>query len=568
MSQKPWLPHYDPGVPHSLAPYPDKTLLDVVAEAARQRPDHPALIFKGTRVSYAALEARANALAAALVALGVQKGDRVAIMVPNSPQAVIGQLGAWRAGALVVPLNPLYTGPELEKALNTSGATAMLVLTPFYDKVKGIQPRTGLRHVIATHITEYLPPHLRVAFLLLKDRKEGHRVRLRAGDLWLGDLLNRYAGAPAPAVAVHGDDAALLIFTGGTTGAPKAAVGTHAALFMAGTQLHAWARGMLNDWQDAIMLLLPLFHAAGNVGVLTVGLVGHNPLVLVPNPRDLDDVIATVRQTRPAFLPGVPTLFNALLEHRAVRAGRADFSSIKLSFAGAAPLMAETRQRFQALTGGRIVEAYALTESMMAAILGPVCGSDRPGAVGMPLPDVEVRAIPAEGPAPGDDAREPASLPAGEVGEIIIRAPQLMAGYWQQPEETANMLRDGWLYTGDLGYVDEAGYVYIVDRKKDLIKPSGFQVWPREVEEVIASHPDVAEVSVAGIPDPHQGEAVKAWVVLRPGAAATADALRAFCKERLAAYKVPRQVEFRASLPKSNVGKVLRRELVAGEKKL
>jgi len=342
---------------------------------------------------------------------------------------------------------------------------------------------------------------------------------------------------------------------------------------MAGMQLHAWAEGVLVDWEDALVLALPLFHAAGNVGVLTTGLVGHHPLVLIPNPRDLDDLIATIQRTRPAFLPGVPTLFNALLEHPAVRSGRADFSCLKLSFAGAAPLMAETRQRWQKLTGGRIVEAYALTESMMAAVMGPVRGSDRPGAVGMPLPDVEVRIVPldaSETRGPLDDPSfdgAPAPLPAGEVGEIIIRAPQLMQGYWQKPEETYGMLRFGWLFTGDLGYLDEAGYVYIVDRKKDLIKPSGFQVWPREVEEVLASHAAVQEVSVAGVPDPHQGEAVKAWVVLRAGAEASAEELRAWCRERLAAYKVPRQIEFRQNLPKSQVGKVLRRELVSAERK-
>jgi long-chain acyl-CoA synthetase len=244
-----------------------------------------------------------------------------------------------------------------------------------------------------------------------------------------------------------------------------------------------------------------------------------------------------------------------------VQAKPESFTSLKLSFAGAAPLMAETRERWQKLTGGRIVEAYALTESMMAAVLGPVRGTDKPGAVGMPLPDVEVRVIP---PVEGGDPERDA-LPLGEMGEVVIRAPQLMQGYWQAPEATREMLRDGWLFTGDLGYVDADGYVYLVDRKKDLIKPSGFQVWPREVEEVIAAHPAVAEVSVAGVPDPLQGEAVKAWVVLRAGETLEPEALQAFCRERLAAYKVPRRVEIRETLPKSGVGKVLRRELVAEE---
>jgi long-chain acyl-CoA synthetase len=561
METKPWLRSYDAGVPPTLAPYPAATLLDVIAATARQRPNHTALIFKGTRITYLELEQQSDALAAALAGLGVRKGDRVALLLPNSPQAVIAQVGAWKAGAIVAPLNPLYTEAELEYALNNAGAIAVIALTPYYGKVKAVQPRTQVRSVIAAHIGEYLPLGLRLAFRLLKDRQEGHRIQLRAGDHWFLQMVAGSAGAPRPAVAVTASDPALLISTGGTTGSPKAAVGTHGSLYMAGRQLHTWAQGVLVDWDDSIVLALPLFHAAGNVGVFTTAVVGRNPLVLVPDPRNLDDLVQTVQKLRPSFLPGVPTLFIALLNHPAVRSGRADFSSLKLSFAGAAPLMAETRQRWETLTGGRIIEAYALTESMMAAILGPVRGEDRPGAVGLPLPDVEVRITPLAEDIPG--GAEPASLPAGEVGEIILRAPQLMQGYWNRPDETGAMLRDGWLYTGDLGHLDEAGYVYIVDRKKDLIKPSGFQVWPREVEEVIAAHPAVSEVSVAGVPDPYQGEAVKAWVVLRADADIAAEALQAHCRERLAAYKVPRQIEFRAALPKSAVGKVLRRALVA-----
>lgn len=562
MNAKPWLKNYDPGVPASLAPYPNRTLLDAVADAARERPHHPALLFKGGQVTWGALERQSSALAAALAALGVRKGDRVALMLPNSPQAIIGQVGAWKAGAMAVPLNPQYTETELEHALNTCGAEVIIVLTLFYDKVKTLQPRTGVRHVIATNIGEYLPPITRIAFKLLKEKKDGHRIYLRPGDLWLVDLLARYQAGARPIVSIGPSDAALLIFTGGTTGNPKAAVGTHGALLMAGMQLHTWANSVLKDWEDPIVAALPMFHAAGNVGVLTTALVGRNPLALVPNPRDLDDLIATIKKTRPAFLPGVPTLFIALLNHKAVQSGQADFSSIKLSFAGAAPLLADTKQRFETLTGGRIVEAYALTESFMAAVLGPVRGKDKPGAVGMPLPDVDVRIAPAEANPDDHETR----LAPGEVGEIAICAPQLMQGYWQNPDETASMLRGGWLYTGDLGYLDSDGYVYIVDRKKDLIKPSGFQVWPREVEEVIATHPAVAEVSVAGVPDAYQGEAVQAWIVLRAGQSASSDEVRAFCKERLAAYKVPKHVEFRDALPKTNVGKVLRRALVAEKK--
>jgi len=301
-----------------------------------------------------------------------------------------------------------------------------------------------------------------------------------------------------------------------------------------------------------------LFHAYGLAGVLATGLVGHNTFALIPNPRDLNDLLVTIQKVKPAFLPGVPTLFNALLNHPKVKSGQADLKSIKLCVSGASSLLAETKQRFESLTGGRIVEAYAMTESMLGATMSPVFGKYKPGSIGIPLPDVEVRITDVD-TGQGD-------LAPGEVGEILLCAPQTMQGYWNKPDETANILRDGWLYTGDIGYQDEDGYVFIVDRKKDLIKPSGFQVWPREVEEVIAADPAVAEVCVGGIPDAFSVEAVKAWVVLQAGQEISAAELRAYCREKLAGYKVPKSVEFRDSLPKTTVGKILRRELVARDR--
>lgn len=559
MTGKPWLQHYDPDVPPTLAPYPQRTLIDVLRAAAGERPHHPALIFKGTPLSYEALERQSNALADALLALGIQQGERVALILPNSPQTLLCQFGVWKAGAVAAPINPLYTQDELEHALQVSGATAAVALTPFYAKVKAVQPRTDVRFVIATNIKEYLSPVLRLLFTVAKEKKEGHRITLQAGDYRLQDLLQMHAHAAVPSVRVDAGDPAVLLFTGGTTGTPKAAIGTHGGLVMAGMQLHAWLGAVMKPWEDPVLCNMPLFHVYGQGGVLTCALVGHHPLVMVPNPRDLEDVLATIRKSRPAFLPGVPTLFIALLNHPKVLAGKADLRSVKLCLCGAAPLMADTKQRFEALTGGRIVEGYALTESIMATVLTPVNGTYKEGSTGLPLPDVELRIVDTE-----EDGRE---LPSGVVGEVLMRAPQLMAGYWQNPEETALTVRAGWLYTGDLGYLDEDGYLFLVDRKKDVIKPSGFQVWPREVEEVLAAHPAVAEVGVAGVPDAYSGEAVKAWVVLREGKQVSVEELRAYCGEKLAAYKVPKQIEFRTALPKSMVGKVLRRELAAGAEK-
>ena len=399
---------------------------------------------------------------------------------------------------------------------------------------------------------------LGILYTLLKEKKEGDRVRLQPGDLWLNDLLHEHAGSSRPQVNVLPDDPAIMLFSGGTTGIPKIAIGTHQSLLMSGMQIRAWFGNFLQDWSDIIMLNMPLFHVYGMAGVFPTGLVAHAPLAVVPNPRDINDMISTIQKVKPAFLPGVPTLFNALLNHPKVQAGKVSLKSLKLNISGAAPLMTETKLRFEKATGGRIVEGFGMTESMMATITTPIQGLYKPGAVGIPVPDVELRVVDADN---GET-----ELPPGQVGEFILRAPQLMREYWGKPAETAKTIRNGWLYTGDLGYLDEDGYMFIVDRKKDVIKPSGFQVWPREVEEVIATHPAVAEVSVAGIPDAYQSEAVKAWVVLRAGQTACEEELRAHCRQKLAGYKIPKQVEFLDALPKSHIGKTLRRELVAREK--
>jgi long-chain acyl-CoA synthetase len=553
-----WLQHYDQGVPDTLSPYPERTLLDDLAEAVAERPDAPALLFKGRSVTHGELDRLSDAFAAALAGLGAAPGDRVALLLPNCPQFLIGELGAWKAGAILVPLNPIYTEQELEGALRRTGAGTILVLTPFYRRIKAVQPRTALTRVVATNVKEYLPPLLRVLFTLAKERKDGHRVTLDDGDLWLGDLLDRHRGAPRPPVPVGPDDRAVILMSGGTTGTPKGVVGLHRHYTTTGRQLGTWLQAGTTPWDDVIMAALPLFHSFANIGIQSVAFRNHNAMALVPNPRDLDDLLGTIAKTRPTAFSGVPTLFNALLHHPKVGAGKVDFSSIKVCFSGAAPLLAETKRRFEELTGGRIVEGYSLTEAMLACAVNPVEGPNKIGSVGMPLPDVEIRIV---GPAGGG------RLPAGEVGEILIRAPQLMAGYWDDPEETAITVRtrDGerWLHTGDLGYLDDDGYLFIVDRMKDLIKTHGYQVWPREIEEVLATHPAVAEVGVAGVPDEAKGEVAKAWVVLAAGEQASVEELRAFCRERLAPYKVPATVEFRSELPKTMVGKVLRRALTA-----
>jgi long-chain acyl-CoA synthetase len=558
-SVKPWLAQYDADVAVSVAPYPDKTLLDYLSDLAREHGDRPVLLFKGTSMSYATLERLSTAFAAALAAEGVRAGDRVALLLPNCPQFFIAQFGIWKAGAVVVPLNPIYSERELETAITAVGATHIVVLTPFYQRIKNIQPRAGVRRVIATSIKEYLPALLRVLFTLLKEKKTGHRITLAQEDVWFQALIEAHRLSPRPAVTVRPDGRAVILSSGGTTGTPKGVVGLHRHYVAAGLQLCEWTKSALHAWTDVIMLPLPMFHVYANVGVQPLAFVAPAPLSIVPNPRDIADLLKTIRQVKPAFFNGIPTLYTAILNHPDVRAGKVSLRSIKLCFSGASALMAETKRQFEEATGARLVEGYSLTEGMMACCVNPVKGKNKIGSIGLPLPDVEVRIVDAE--------RGDRDLPFGDVGELILRAPQYMAEYWNNPAETADTLRtrgEGgpWVHTGDLAYMDDEGYIFIVDRKKDMLKTSGFQVWPREIEEVLAAHPAVMEASVAGIPDPVKGEVPKGWVVLKAGQHVTEDELRVFCRERLAPYKVPAQIEFRKDLPKTMVGKVLRRALV------
>jgi long-chain acyl-CoA synthetase len=553
-----WVANYDAGIPHTLAPYPERTLLDYLTENAEQYGERTALLFKGRSISYRELDRLSDAFAAGLLQLDIKRGDRVALVLPNCPQFLIAEFGAWKIGCIVTPLNPTYSVRELEEALNTTGARIVVVLSRFYEKIKEVQPTTAVERVISTSIKEYLPFHLRVGYTLLKEKKEGDRVTLRSGDAAFSRLIHKNRGAKGQQNLPSPDDIAVILMSGGTTGTPKGVAGAHRGMVIAGIQLRAWLSPAVKEWEDSFLLPLPLFHTYGNTGLQSLGLINHNPIALIPNPRELREVLLEINSVKPAFICAVPTLLNAIMNHPMAREGKVDFSTIKLCFCGAAALMAETRMRFEELTGGVVMEGYSLTEAQMAVIANPVRGEKKLGSVGRPLPDVEVRIVDA------DDGRT--TLAQGEMGEIVISAPQLMVGYWERPDETREMLRQGdngerLLFTGDLGYLDEDGYLFIVDRKKDLIKTSGYQVWPREIEEVIASHPDVAEVGVTGLPDQMRGEIVKAWVVLRRGMKVSKGDLKLYCRERLAPYKVPSAFEFVSELPKSPAGKVLRRVL-------
>jgi long-chain acyl-CoA synthetase len=562
MSNRPWLAHYDKGVPQTIE-YPKVPLFHFLEEAARKYPDRACTIFKGAVISYREMNEQTDHMAAALVEMGVKKGDRVGIFIPNIPQFVVAYFGILKAGGTVVAINPTYPVDEIIMPVNDANIEIMFTMSRFYDKVKAARERSKLKRIIVTNIKETLPPITRLLFTLVKEKKEGDHVdALASGDVWMKDLLAKHANSPKPKVDVSPDDTAIFQYSGGTTGVPKAAVAMHRNVVANTLQIKNWMTG-LEEGKEVVLMGIPLFHVYGMVAGMNFGIVVGANLVMVPNARDLKDVLVNISKYRASIFPGVPTLYNAINNHPDVKAGKYDLSSIKACISGSAPLMRETKEQFEKLTGGKLFEAYGLSEAPTGTHCNPLNGVNKVGSIGMPLPDMDVKIISL------DDGET--EMAQGEIGEIVLNGPQVMKGYHNMPTETANSLRqmkDGktWLFTGDIARMDEDGYFYIVDRKKELIKPGGFQVWPREVEEAIMDHPKVLEVGVGGIPDPQRGETVKAWVVIKPGETLTEAELKAFCKEHLAPYKVPSHYEFRTELPKTTVGKILRRELVRQHK--
>ncbi len=562
MSNSPWLANYDKGVPQTID-YPKKPLFHFLEEAARKYPDRACTIFKGAVISYKEMDAQTDAMAAALIEMGVKKGDRVGIFMPNLPQFVVAFYGILKAGAAVVAVNPTYPVDEIVMPLNDANIEVMFTLTRFYDKVKAARERSKLKKIIVSNLKESLPPFTRALFTLLKEKKDGDRLgTLADGDIWMKDLLAKHANSAKPKVEVSPDDTAVFQYSGGTTGVPKGAVAMHRNVVANTLQIKSWMPS-LEPGKEVVLMGIPLFHVYGMVAGMNFAMANGASMVMVPNARDLKDVLDNISKYKATIFPGVPTLYNAINNHPDVKAGKYNLSSIKACISGSAPLMRETKEQFEKLTGGKVFEGYGLSEAPTATHCNPLEGVNKTGSIGMPLPDVEVKLINL------DDGET--ELSQGEIGEIIVHGPQVMKGYHNMPTETANSLRqmkDGkiWLFTGDIARMDEDGYFYIVDRKKELIKPGGFQVWPREVEEAIMSHPKVLEVGVGGIPDPQRGETVKAWIVMKPGETITEAELKAFCKEHLAPYKVPTHYEFRTELPKTTVGKILRRELVRQHK--
>ncbi len=563
MNEKPWLAHYDKGVPQTID-IPNVPLFHFLEESARKYPDRACTIFKGAVITYKEMNAITDRVAAGLVGLGMKKGDRVGIFMPNSPQFVMVFFGILKAGGVVVATNPLYTAPEIEHQASDAGIEYMFVMTNFYNTIKKAQPKTKIKKLIVTNLKETLPPLMKVLFTLLREKKGGFRIEggLKDGDIWFQDLLTQHKNSPRPTLEVGPDDTALFQYSGGTTGVSKGAVALHRNVVANTLQLKTWLVTS-KEGQEVYLMAIPLFHVYGMVAGMGIAISSGASMVMVPNPRDLKDVLENIVKHKATVFPGVPALYNGINNFPDVKAGKYDLSSVKVCISGSAALMRETKDEFERLTGGKIIEAYGLSEAPTGTHGNPLLGVNKTGSIGMPFPNMECRVVSL------DDGET--DLPQGEIGELLLHGPQVMKGYHNMPTETANSLRQDkngkvWLYTGDIVRMDEDGYFYIVDRKKELIKPGGFQVWPREVEEVISAHPKVLEVGVGGIPDPNRGETVKAWVVLKSGETLTVEELKAFCKISLAPYKVPTHFEFRSELPKTTVGKILRRELIRQHK--
>jgi long-chain acyl-CoA synthetase len=557
MSEKPWLQYYDVGVPETIA-IPDVTLPDLLAETARQYPTRPALAFFNQEITYKELDEAVNSFAAGLQVLGLQEGDRVSVYIPNSPQFVIAYYGTLRAGGIVVPTNIQYVPRELKHQLEDSGAKYVVCLSKFYDGVKQVRRDTAVEHVIVTNIKEYFPRVTNVLFTLFKEKKDGHRVDITEdrGTHWFQDVLENGRARGLEPVSVSPEDVAVLGYTGGTTGVPKGAMLTHRNLVANVKQVQAWDTEM-RAGQEVTMGALPFFHSYGMTTCLNLALASGNKLVCIPNPRDLKDVLKNVEKHKITLFPAVPTLYTAINNYPDI--GKYDISTIRACMSGGAGLPVEVQKRFEELTGAKLVEGYGLTETSPVTHVNPLKGKRKIGKIGLPISNTEARVVSV-------DTGEPVAL--GEVGEICIRGPQVMKGYWNQPGETAKVMsEDGWFHTGDIARLDEDGFFEIVDRKKDMIIASGFNIYPREIEEVLYEHPKILEAAVTGIPDEYRGETVKAYVVLKEGETATAEEIMGFCAGQLAPYKRPRTVEFRNELPKSMVGKILRRVLVEEELK-
>lgn len=553
LAERPWYRSWPEGLPKE-AQIRAEPLYAPLARSAAKHTSKPCLRYQGRTISYSQVEDISSRFASALVGLGLNRGDRVAIFCPNIPQFVFAYFGILKAGGVVVPCSPLYKERELEAQLKDSGATMVVAANDvvrgndLYASLDGCRDRLPLTHVITASVTDYLPGAKRALAGLARVKNVKRR-----NTVAFVDLVSRYGPIPTPAVVDPKEDVAVLQYTGGTTGTSKGAMLTHYNLLAAAeiAQLPI----MLSD-KDVTMAVLPMFHIFGMTACLNLPLLTGGEIVLLPR-FDVKEVMDAIQKDKVTFFPGVPTMYVAINNHPSV--AKFELKTVRVAFSGGAPLPVAVRRRFNELTGGNLVEGYGLTESAAVGSTNPLQGGvSKEGSIGLPFPSTDAKIVSL------DDGST--VLGIGEVGELAIKGPQVMTGYWHNEAESKQSLRDGWLLTGDIAKFDDTGYLYIVDRKKDMVSVGGLKVYPREVEEVLFEHPKVKEAAVVGVADPYMGETVKAFVVLKDGTSkdGAEEEILAYCKDKLAKYKVPRKVEFVSDLPKTLVGKVLRRKLKEG----
>ncbi|MEP7198171.1 MAG: alpha/beta fold hydrolase, partial [Chloroflexota bacterium] len=547
---RPWLRHYEPGVPHTIIA-PTQPLHQFLSSAARRYAHRPATIFYGATLTWRQVDDLANRFANALIALGVQKGMRVMLLLPNTPQMVFCYYGALRAGAVVVPFNPLATASELEQAMVESGARVAVALSKFYNVVSAAAAKSGVPHVIVTNLKEYLSPHVRLAFTWTREAQEGHRADLR-GDPhahWLQDLLGQQS-ARQPEMSITPDDVAMIQYTSGTTDASKGVLLTHGNLVANAMQTRHWYVGAV-DGRERVLSVLPFTHMYGLTACLNLSSFLGAAMILLPT-FATKEVLQTIRDERPTIFPGVPEMYVAINNYPKVRQYK--LSSVRACLSGSAPLPVEVAEAFVKLTKGRLVEGYGLTEAGPVTHANPIGGKVKVGSIGVPLPSTEARIV---------DLHDGRVLPPGEIGELCVRGPQIMRGYWNDPQATAKAIdADGWLRTGDVARMDEDGYFQIIDRRANIWYPSqpmfsNRPVYPRDIEEVLYEHPKVREAVVVPI-----GDEPRAFVILKDGERAAPDELINFCRGRLDDYLVPRGIEFTKDLPRTYIGKVKRWQLL------
>ena len=547
--EKPWHAHYEEGVPKTFA-YSEVPVYQLLEETSQSFPDRPAISFLGTKLTYQQLNELVRRFATAITKMGIKKGDRVACILPNCPQFVISYYGVIRAGAIFVQMNPLNSESEIQFQLADSGAEAVIVpdVLELPKKIRKVKSETSVKWIINTSIKEYLSfPKNLLYPLVAKPTK----FDTGEGVLFLKDLLDKHPPSPTTGT-VDCNDVALLLYTGGTTGVSKGCMLTHRNLVCNAIQCSLWFP-KAEKGKEIVLSVLPFFHSYGMTTAMNFPIyMGATMLLLMRFERDkLGQFLKGIERARPTLFPGVPAMYQAIINFADV--GKYDLSSVKFCISGAAPLPVEVCESFERMTGGKLVEGYGLTETSPVTHANPFFGKRKVGSIGLPFPDTDCQIVSLEtGEGP---------LPAGEAGELCIKGPQVMKGYWNNPDETAQCLRGEWLYTGDIAKMDEEGYHYIVDRKKDMIIIGGFNVYPRDIDEVLFKHPKVKDAVAVGIPDAYRGETVKAYVVLKDGETAKEEEIIAFCRENLAKYKVPSMVEFREDLPKTMIGKVLRKAL-------